>query len=117
MTVAITRQSVWDAAFNVLDGLSVDAHDFATRIADRFAEESIVRRPHGRVPEETREAIKRDLIRGYWTYAQMRERHGVGTSTVQRIAQELQRQGITVHTVGSRRTGRDFSRCRHAAEN
>lgn len=113
MNHTITRQSVWDASFHVLDGLHSDAHDLATQIADLFAQENISRRRRRIISEATREDIKRDLTKGYWTYAQMRERHGVGTSTIQRIAQELRQQGITVHTVGSRNSGRDFRRCCH----
>lgn len=107
------RQKVWNAAFAVLDGTTHDAHDLATRIADRYDEIGKSHRRSRVVPEATREAIKSDLIKGYWTYAQMRERHGVGTSTVQRLAQELRQRGATVHTVGSRNDGRSYPHTRH----
>ncbi len=112
MTDTITRQVVWNSALAELHGLIPDAHDVATRIADRFADERRNRFSSRLVPEATRMAIKHDLTVGYWTYAEIRERHDVGTSTVQRIAKELRQQGVTVHTGGSRKNGRRFQRNR-----
>jgi len=104
------RQLVWNSALAELHRMIPDAHDVASRIADRFADETKKRRSSRIVSEEKRAAIKSDLIKGYWTYAEIRERHVVGTSTVQRLAKELRDQGVTVHTVGSRNGGRRFPR-------
>lgn len=104
------RQIVWNATLAELDGWVPDAHEVATKIADRFTAECVSRRSSRHVSETTRAAIKSDLIVGYWSYAEIRARHDVGTSTVQRIAKELRAQGVTVHTVGSRHGGRRFPR-------
>lgn len=110
MTDTIIRQQVWNAALAELARSIPDAHEVATRIADRFAEECRSRRVSRIVSEEIRDAIKNDLIVGYWSYDEIRRRHGVGTSTVQRIAKELAQQGVTIHTIGSRNGGRRFPR-------
>lgn len=110
MTDMIMRQEVWNSALTELQGSIPNAHDLATRIADRFAAERRNRFTSRHVSEAKREAIKYDLTVGYWTYREIRERHSVGMSTVQRITQELRQQGVTVHTVGSRNSGRRFPR-------
>lgn len=106
------RQQVWNAAFRVLDPLLVDAHDRATLIADEFAALSRSRRSRPIVSEETRAAIRADLMKAVYSYDQIRRRHGVGTSTVQRIAREITERGGTVHTAGKRKRGRNFRNAR-----
>lgn len=112
MSDIVLRQVVWNSAFAELDGLIPDAHELATRIANAFAEENAARRSSRNVSETTRSAIKHDLTVGYWSYDEIRNRHCVGTSTVQRLARELRAQGATVHTIGSRNAGRRFPRAR-----
>lgn len=106
----VVRQLVWNSAFAELDGVIPEAHELATRIANRFAEENRARRSSRNVSEATRTAIKHDLTVGYRSYDEIRKQHGVGTSTVQRLAHELRAQGVTVHTIGSRNAGRAFPR-------
>lgn len=109
MTPLALRQIVWNAVLAELDGVLPDAHDRATRIADSFHRQRALGVTR-RVTEATRTAIKSDLTVGYYSYAQIRQRHGVGISTIQSIARELRAKGVTVHTVGARNNGRTFPR-------
>jgi len=104
----IIRQEVWDAVYNGLLGVHSpeDAHALASQIADAFWKERAAKYGQPTVPDDTRAAIAADLTKGGLSYAKLRDKYGVGISTIQRVADELRARGTTVRTSGQTAPGK-----------
>lgn len=87
------RQDVWSAAFEALGGKG-NAHELADQIANKFTQRRRKVTGSFSVPDKTREAIAADLTAGELSFGKIREKHSVGMSTVQRVAEELKSKGI-----------------------
>lgn len=83
------RQDVFNAALAVIGDTAK-----ADQIASNFSELRRKTASNFSVPDDKRKAIEADLIAGGVSILKLREKHGVGTSTVQRVANELKAKGI-----------------------
>lgn len=103
-TKTTLRQDVWQAAYSALTAQGyADAREMADRVTERFTANRAA--TTGGVPAETKLAIEADLTAGGYSFAALRDKHGVGMSTVQRIAAEMRGKGTTVRTAGQTNPG------------
>lgn len=95
------RQDVWQSVYDALAGFDAETRrKLSDDATERFIEARAATSAQPPVSQDARKGIEEDLTRGGYSYAKLRDKWGVGISTVQRVASDMRARGLTVRTAG-----------------